>query len=42
MIKVVTNIKKYKQSMNFIRKNGYPKFIKLANKWKGPYGELKE
>lgn len=32
--------KKYKQSMEFIRKNGYQKFIKLANKWKGPYGKL--
>ena len=34
--------KKYKQSMEFIIKNGYPKFIKLANKWKGPYGKLKD
>jgi len=34
--------KKYKESMDFIRKNGYPKFIKLANKWKGPYGKLKD
>ena len=32
--------KKYKQSMEFIRKQGYSKFIKLANEWKRPYGKL--
>src|SRR4030042_703507 len=32
--------KKYKQAIEFIRKNGYPRFVKLANKWKGPYGRL--
>jgi hypothetical protein len=32
--------KKYKQAIEFIRKNGYSKFIKLANEWKGPYGKL--
>lgn len=32
--------KKYKQSMDYIVENGYPKFIKLADKWKGPYGKL--
>jgi len=32
--------KKYKQAIEFIRKNGYSKFIKLANDWKGAYGKL--
>ena len=32
--------KKYKESIEFIRKNGYTKFIKLANKWKSAYGKL--
>ena len=32
--------KKYKQSIEFIRKNGYIKYIKIADKWKGPYGKL--
>jgi hypothetical protein len=32
--------KKYKESLEFIKENGYPKFIKLANKWKEPYGKL--
>ena len=32
--------KKYKQSIEFIRKNGYPEFIKITNKWKGAYGKL--
>ena len=32
--------KKYRQSIEFIRENGYSKFLKLANKWKGPYGKL--
>jgi hypothetical protein len=32
--------KKYKQSIEFIIKYGYPKFIKIAEKWKGPYGKL--
>ena len=32
--------KKYKGSIEFIRKNGYAKFIECANKWKGPYGKL--
>ena len=32
--------KKYRQAMEFIKKNGYSKFIRLANKWKGAYGKL--
>ena len=32
--------KKYKESLEFIRKNGYSKFLKLTNKWKGAYGKL--
>ena len=32
--------KKYSQSMEFIRKNGYARFIKAADKWNGPYGKL--
>ncbi len=32
--------KKYKQSIEFIRKNGYDKFIKIADSWKGPHGKL--
>jgi hypothetical protein len=31
---------KYKQSIEFIRKNGYPKFIEAAKGWKGAYGRL--
>jgi hypothetical protein len=32
--------KKYKQAIEFIKKEGYPTFIKLADKWKGAYGKL--
>jgi len=32
--------KKYKQSIEFIKKKGYLKFIKQADKWKGAYGKL--
>ena len=32
--------KRYKQSIEFIRKNGYEKFIKIADTWKGPYGKI--
>ena len=32
--------KKYKQSIEFIKKHGYTKFIKIADKWKGPYGKI--
>ena len=34
---------KYKQvrkALEFIRKNGYDEFLKIADKWKGPYGKL--
>ncbi len=33
--------KKYQESLAFIKKNGYLKFIKLADNWKGPCGKLK-
>ncbi|MDD3421893.1 MAG: DUF3795 domain-containing protein [Methanocellales archaeon] len=32
--------KKYRQSIEFIRKNGYDDFIKIADNWKGPYGKF--
>jgi len=32
--------KKYKQSIEFIRKNSYTQFIKKANDWKNAYGKL--
>jgi hypothetical protein len=32
--------RKYKQSIEFIRTNGYAKFIKIAKNWKGPYGKF--
>ena len=31
---------KYKQSIEFIRENGYTKFISIADAWSGPYGKL--
>lgn len=31
---------KYKQSIEFIRDNGYSKFLDIANGWKGPYGKI--
>lgn len=31
---------KYRQAIEFIRKNGYAKFIKMADKWKGAYGKF--
>ena len=31
---------KYRQSLEFIRENGYEKFINIADTWKGPYGKL--
>lgn len=31
---------KYRQSIEFIRENGYDRFISLADVWKGPYGKL--
>ena len=32
--------KKYKQSIEFIRKNGYSAFIKFADEWNGPLGKF--
>jgi len=32
--------KKYKQSIDFIRENGYAKFTRIADDWTGPYGRL--
>ncbi|MBN1195433.1 MAG: DUF3795 domain-containing protein [Methanomicrobiaceae archaeon] len=32
--------KKYKESVEFIRKNGYKRFFEIANTWKGAYGRL--
>jgi hypothetical protein len=32
--------RKYKHSIDFIRENGYPRFIQRADKWKGAYGKL--
>jgi hypothetical protein len=32
--------RKYREAMGFIRDNGYPAFMKRADKWKGPYGKL--
>jgi hypothetical protein len=31
---------KYRQSVEFIRNNGYEAFLKIADDWKGPYGKL--
>jgi hypothetical protein len=32
--------KKYKQSIDFIRENGYAKFMSIADSWKRAYGKL--
>lgn len=32
--------KKYRQSIEFIRKSGYADFIKAADGWNGPYGKI--
>lgn len=34
--------KKYRQSIEYIRKNSYAKFIKMAIGWKGAYGKLEK
>lgn len=31
---------RYRQSSEFIRKEGYIEFLKKADKWNGPYGRL--
>ena len=33
--------KKYRQALEFIRENGYEKFIEIADTWRGPYGRYK-
>ncbi|MGC9443881.1 MAG: hypothetical protein ACP5E9_02960 [Candidatus Methanospirareceae archaeon] len=33
--------KKYQQALEFIRENGYAKFIEIADNWRGPYGRYK-
>ena len=30
----------YRKQLEFIRKNGYEKFLKRADQWKGPRGKL--
>jgi hypothetical protein len=32
--------KRYQESIDFIKKNGYDEFLKKADKWKGSYGKL--
>ncbi|RZN43908.1 MAG: DUF3795 domain-containing protein [Methanophagales archaeon ANME-1-THS] len=32
--------KKYKHSLDFVRKNGYDNFLQRADNWKGPFGKL--
>ena len=32
--------RKYRQSIEFIRKKGYAQFIQIANNWKCQYGKL--
>ncbi len=32
--------KRYQESIEFIRKNGYDEFLKIADKWKGLYGKI--
>jgi hypothetical protein len=34
--------KKYKQSVEFIRKNGYSRFTEIAAGWKNAYGKIDE
>lgn len=34
--------KKYKEATEFIRANGYDKFIEIANGWKMQYGKYKQ
>ena len=30
--------RKYRQALDFIRENGYTKFIEIADAWRGPFG----
>ncbi len=32
--------RKYRQSVEFIKENGYARFIEIADNWKGPYGRF--
>ncbi len=32
---------KYRQAIEFIRKNSYPEFFRLADRWNNAYGKLK-
>ena len=32
--------RKYKESIEFIKNNGYTEFIRIADNWSGPYGKL--
>ena len=32
---------KYRQATEYIRINGYKKFIAIADRWKGPYGKYR-
>ena len=32
--------RKYRESIEFIRQNGYREFMQAADTWKGPYGRL--
>ena len=31
---------KYRQSIEFVRQNGYDSFIRIADNWTGPYGKF--
>ena len=33
--------KQYKRQLEFIRQNGYDKYLKIADKWKRAHGKLK-
>lgn len=33
---------KYRETLEFIRANGYERFVEKADKWKGAYGKLAE
>lgn len=35
-----TKYSKYRQTIEFIRENGYYAFLKIADGWTGPYGKL--
>jgi hypothetical protein len=37
--KKVNKYRKYRQAIDFIRENGYPEFIKIADNWKNAYGK---